>query len=90
MGYLYAGLWLAACVLLFVRFRRESAAVYVLCVYFLFAGVWWLIDQLSEWDMLHGTPGNVMRGVSAAALLITGIVYYIEKRRKQASQSSSE
>ncbi len=92
MGYVYSFLWFAAAFLLFFRFRKESAAVYVLCVYFLFFGAWWLADNFTEADLLRGTYAWVLRIVSAAALAAAAVTYRIEKniRSKRESESSGD
>ena len=82
MGYVYSGLWFIMAVVLLAKFRKESKMVYVLGTYFIFLGAWWLADQLVSADMLHGTYGWVLRGVSLAAVVISGVVYYFEKLRK--------
>ena len=68
MGYLYSALWFIVAAVLLIRFRKESAVVYILSGYFAFAGVWWLADQLAEADMLSGIYGWILRIVSAVML----------------------
>lgn len=81
MGFFYAGLWFMVACVLFFRFRKESFAVPLLSLYFLFLGAWWLADQFMEADLLHGGYAWVLRGISAAALLLCGAVYYYDRRR---------
>ena len=83
MGYLYSALWFIVAAVLLIRFRKESAVVYILSGYFAFAGVWWLADQLAEADMLSGIYGWILRIVSAVMLIGVGIVYVIEKNLKE-------
>ena len=75
MGYVYSGLWFIMAVVLMTKFRKESKMVYVLSAYFIFAGIWWLTDQLAGVDMLYGTYGWIFRAVSVAALVAAGVVY---------------
>ncbi len=90
MGYVYSGLWFIMAVVLFAKFRKESKMVYVLGAYFAFLGVWWLADQLTSADMLHGTFGWILRGVSLAAVVISGVIYYFEKLRKTGQPASDD
>ena len=83
MGYLYSALWFIVAAVLLIRFRKESAVVYILSGYFAFAGVWWLADQLAEADMLSGIYGWILRIVSTVMLIGVGIVYVIEKNLKE-------
>lgn len=87
MGYVYSGLWFIMAAVLLTKFRKESKMVYVLSVYFAFAGIWWLTDQLVSIDMLYGSYGWVFRAVSLIAVIAAGAVYYYEKlhKTKQAS-----
>lgn len=82
MGYIYSVLWFIMAVVLLTKFREESKTVYVLSGYFMYAGIWWLIDQVTAFDMLHGTLGWIFRIVSVSALVVSGIVYYLEKLQK--------
>lgn len=80
MGYVYTALWLLAALLLFVKFRKESWLVYVLSGYFLFAGCWWLANQLTEQELLSGVYGWIFRGVSIVMLVLLIVVHFLEKR----------
>ena len=94
MGYVYSALWFLTAFLLLCRFRKESVVVYILSAYFVFAGVWWLADEMSVTDMMSGTYAWILRMVSVAALLIAAVVYLIEKnikgKKKAAVQASDE
>ncbi len=83
MGYIYSVLWFLTAAVLVGRFRRESAAIYVLSIYFVYLGIWWLSDEIVPADMLAGNYGWILRIVSAAALIITLIVYYADKSRRE-------
>ncbi len=90
MGYIYSVLWFLTAVLLVIRFRKESAAIYVLSVYFVFLGFWWLADEMALPDMLAGSFGWILRIVSAAALIVTLIVYHIDKSIKEKRSEAKE
>ncbi|MBQ9461582.1 MAG: hypothetical protein IJU51_06680 [Clostridia bacterium] len=83
MGYIYSVLWFLMSAMLVGKFRRESAAIYVLSVYFVYLGFWWLADELVPSDMLAGSYGWILRIVSAVALIVTVIVYYVDKSMKE-------
>ena len=87
MGYVYAVLWFVVSALLFVKFRKESRIVYVLSAYFVFTGFWWLANQFTEADLMTGSYGWILRGVSLAMLVVLGIVYVLEKQ--SASRSAA-
>lgn len=90
MGYLYAGMWFIIAIVLIVRFRKESKAVYILSAYFAVMGGWWLANELVSVDLLNGTYGWILRGVSAVALVVAVLAYYREKKMKDKSQNSDE
>lgn len=87
MGYIYTALWFVLAILLFVKFRKESRIIYVLCAYFLYAGGWWLANQLLEVDLMAGVYGWVFRGISVVMLVMLAVVYISEKRSHTASAS---
>lgn len=91
MGYLYSAVWFVVAIMLFVRFRKESVVVYILSGYFAFAGIWWLVDQFAEADMLNGIYGWVLRIVSVVMLVSVLAAYTIEKnlKDKKAQQVSA-
>ena len=92
MGYIYSVLWFLTAAVLVGKFRKESAAIYVLSVYFVYLGFWWLADELVQSDMLAGSYGWILRIVSVVALIITLIVYHIDKniREKKAAAETKE
>ena len=83
MGYLYSLLWLVTALILFFRFRRESTVIYVLCLYFLFLGGWWFINQFTAADMMSGAYAWVLRIASVVVLAVGGITYHFERIRKE-------
>lgn len=80
MGYVYSVLWFIIAGFLFVKFKNESRIVYVLSGYFLFAGFWWLANQIIELDLMNGVYGWVFRGISLAVLAVLFITYLLERR----------
>ncbi len=86
MGYVYSGLWFLIAILLFVRFRGEGKVVYVLSGYFVIMGIWWLINQMVQIDLMSGVYGWVFRGISALMLVVL-VVTYIYDRKIRISES---
>ena len=82
MGYIYSLLWFVTAYILFFRFRKESAVIYILCLYFVFLGVWWLVNQFTSTDMMNGVYGWTLRIVSVGVLAAGGVTYHFEKNRK--------
>ena len=89
MGYVYSALWFLMAVLLFIRFRKVSRIIYVMCAYFLYAGVWWLCNELIDINLMSGIYGNIFRGVSIGMLILLGLVYFLEKKAKSAKDLGS-
>ncbi len=89
MGYLYSALWFLMAIVLLGRFRKESITIYILSLYFTFAGVWWLVDQFVETDMISGYYSWILRVVSIAMLGITGVAYAIEKGLKEKKEKAN-
>lgn len=90
MNYVYSALWFIIGVLLIVKFRSESKAIYALSVYFFILGIWWLVNELTAVDLMYGYYVWILRAISAAALIISGIVYYNEKNKIVSSDEKSE
>ena len=86
MGYVYSALWFIIAMLLFFKFRKESKIVYVLSAYFVFAGVWWLLNEMMKLE--SGVFGSVFRAVSLLMLAALGVTYFLEKRKADSSDSS--
>ncbi len=86
MGYVYSALWFMIAVLLFFKFRKESKIVYVLSAYFVFAGVWWLLNEMTKLE--PGVFGSVFRAVSVLMLAVLAVTYFLEKRKTENSASS--
>ena len=81
MGFVYSALWLIIALILFFRFRKQSMIVYPLCIYFIFLCVWWAANEFTSADMLNGTPGWLLRVISAVVLLVCCIFYFREKKQ---------
>ena len=60
--------------------------VYVLSGYFVIMGIWWLINQMVQIDLMSGVYGWVFRGISALMLVVL-VVTYIYDRKIRISES---
>ncbi len=83
MGYIYSALWFVTAFILLVRFRKESIVIYILSAYFIFAGGWWLTNELIDIDLMGGLYGWILRIVSVVMLIVVAAVYMIEKNLKE-------
>lgn len=89
MGYVYAGMFLVAALILVFRLGRENKIFYFAGGLFFYMSLWWLADELLEVDLFHGTWGWVFRIVVAVALVIVGLAYFRE-RKKDAAREDGE
>ncbi len=81
MGYVYAVIWLIIAVMLFLRFRKENKVVYLLSLYFVFLSVWWFLDEfIAGLNLLDGSYTWLLRIVSAVVLVISAIVYILDRK----------
>ena len=88
MNYVYSVLWFVVAVILFVRYRKENKAVYLLSGYFLFMGAWWLVNALSpDIDLMGGYYVWIYRGVTLVVLVVV-LLYYM--RIKNASKTKND
>ncbi|MBQ8133093.1 MAG: hypothetical protein IJ192_01575 [Clostridia bacterium] len=90
MGYVYAVLWLIIALTLFVRFRKESKAVYLFSAYFLILSGWWLADELLIVDLMDGIYAWILRAFSVIILLTAVFVYYKDRKRISAGEQENK
>ena len=88
MAYVYAGMFFLAALILIFRLGKENKIFYFTGGLFLFMSAWWLLDELLQVDLFHGTWGWVFRGVIAVAVVIIGLTYC--KERKKASSQEDD
>lgn len=88
MAYVYAGMFFLAALILIFRLGKENKIFYFTGGLFLFMSAWWLLDELLQVDLFHGTWGWVFRGVIAVAVVIIGLTYW--KERKKTSSQKDE
>ena len=90
MEYVYAGMWFLIGLLLIWKLRKENQVFVFAGGIFLFMGAWWLADALlPQLDLFGDIYVWVFRGVMAAALIVTGLVFFRQKR-KDAEQRALE
>lgn len=64
------------------KLRKENQVFVFAGGIFLFMGAWWLADALlPQLDLFGGVYAWIFRGVMAAALIVTGLVFFRQKRR---------
>ncbi len=82
MEYVYAGMWFLIGLLLIWKLRKENQIFVFAGGIFLFMGAWWLADALMpKLDLFGGVYAWIFRGVMAVALIITGLVFFRQKRK---------
>lgn len=79
-GYLYAAVWFVLAVYLFSVAVRESRFFFLLSAFFVFLGVWALVDELIEPDLMAGVYGWIYRGTAIVVLIICIVRYYFYKK----------
>ena len=79
--YVYAVLWLLVGLILLIRFGRENKIFYLLGGFFLVLGVWWGADAYTGAGLFEGVWGWVLRGLTAAVLVIACVAYYRETKK---------
>ena len=80
-GYIYAALWFAIAGYLFYIAVKESRFFFIIAPFFVFLGVWALVDELIETDLMGGIYGWIYRGVALIMLIICGVRYYLAKKK---------
>ncbi len=79
MGYLFTAAFLIIGIYLIFYAVKEYRFLLLPGIYFIILGIWWLIDELNtSIDLTNGVFGWVIRGVSAAVLIVTGVIYYFK------------
>ncbi len=89
MGYVYAALWFIIALTLFIRFRKESKAVYLFSAYFLLLSGWWLADELVIVDLMGGFYAWILRGLSVIILATAVFIYYKDRKRISAGNQEN-
>lgn len=89
MTYVYAAMWFAVGLILIFRMGKENRVFYGAGAFFLLLGGWWLADALLPGNQFGGTAGWVLRGITAAALVVMCIAFFRENRKNK-QESASE
>lgn len=86
MEYVYAGMWFLIGLLLIWKLRKENQVFVFAGGIFLFMGAWWLADALlPQLDLFGGVYAWIFRGVMAAALIVTGLAFFRQKKGRGAA-----
>lgn len=85
MTYLYIVTFFLTGIYLVVKAIKDYRFLLLPGIYFIFMGVWWLIDIPLKADLQSGVYMWILRGISAIILLATGLIYYFKyyKQNKQ-------
>ena len=86
MGYIYAVMWLVAGIMMLVNFRKLNPLVVPVSIYFLFLSGWWFANELLPVDLMHGGYAWIMRGISAAVIVLCILIYYSVKKKRVGKQ----
>lgn len=81
MQYLYAAIWFAIGLLLIFSIAREDRIFYLPGGYFIFMGLWRLLDTLLKVSMFSGIPGIIFKVISGLMLAVL-VIYLLRKRKK--------
>ena len=79
-GYIYAVVWFALAAYLFYIAVKESRFFFFIAPFFVFLGIWALVNELIETDLMSGVYLWIYRGAAVVMLLICGIKYYLTKK----------
>lgn len=91
MQYVYAVMWFLIGLLLIWKLRKENRIFVFAGGIFLFMGAWWLADALlPQIDLFAGGYAWAFRGVMAAALIVTGLVFFRQKRKDSERETAEE
>lgn len=83
MEYFYAILWFAIGLILIFSISKENKIFYFAGAFFLFWGAWWLANALlPELKLFEGGWGIALRCISGVALVILGVCFFREYRKK--------
>ena len=83
MSYIFAAAWLIIGGYLIYQGIKNYKILILLGIYFLFLGVWWIINEFTSVNMLDGMYANILRIISGIMLVIVlGVYIFIKKRNK--------
>lgn len=82
MAYVFSAMWFIIGGYLIYNGIKENKLFCYLGSYFLFLGLWWIADEFIQIDLMGGIYVWILRGVSAVALCIAGVIYYRQKKQR--------
>lgn len=86
MGYVYSAMWMLIGLILLFRFAKEKRVFLLLGVYFLYLGIWWLLDTVLTVAMFGGIPGFVFRVTSIVCFGVAMWQFYREWHRNKGKE----
>jgi hypothetical protein len=95
MDYFYAIMWFVVALILIFSVSKENKIFYLVGGFFIYLGVWWLLNAATEMDMFSGTLGVAFKIVVGAALVLLSLFfaknYSAElKREKERKRAEAE
>ncbi len=90
MTYLYAAMWFLIGLILIFRMGKENRVFYGVGAFFLLLGGWWLADAVLSVNLFEGIWIWILRGITAAALLLASLAFAREYRKDRKSFSAAE
>lgn len=90
MTYVYAAMWFVVGLLLILRMGKENRIFYAAGGFFIVLGGWWLASALGVQGMFSGTPGWILRGITAAALGFLCWAFLKESKKNDENSAKGE
>ncbi len=81
MQYFYVALWLLVGFILIFSMAKENKIFYFAGGFFILLGLWWLADALLPENLFAGGWGVALRCVTAAALVLLSVVFFLERQK---------
>ena len=79
-GPVFAVMWFIIAAYLFYLAVKEDRFFWFIAPFFVFLGVWALVNELVEADLMAGAYLWIYRGVAAVMLIVCGVKYYFHKK----------
>ena len=78
MDFMYSIMLMIVGVILAIRFIKESKIFILVGAYFIYVGVWRIINLRTQLNLFEGTPAVLFYGISGCVLLI--VLLFFGKR----------
>lgn len=74
-------MWFVVGLILIFRMSKKNRIFYVAGVFFILLGGWWLAAAMGTTNLFVGAWGWVLRGITAAALLLLCFAFFKETKK---------